>query len=537
MKLEIDHSPDPTQLGRAIELDASTPVTIGRDPNATIRIAGDGASRRHARIEKVGEDWVVYDEGSTNGIRVNDLPVQTAVLARGDRLWVGGTLFSFAPERIIETDYVVRSQDGLTGLANLRQLRERLTALLAEESRAVALLLLNVVGMKRLNDAHGYLAGDGLLKVLTQRLCRAAPPEALVARSGGDEFAIVLESAQLDEAVRLGEELRARVCAEAFIVGDVHIHANLHIGVATQPRTAEAILRVAKNDGYARRNKTYGATESIEWAAGLWEPQSRSTVDVAAACDGVVFAVADGDCDRNTGWLGARFVVRTVLERLGQLNTLLLGAADLIPEPWGFWTRSREEGEQLYSDCVQALGACPPGELAALFAAIDGVFGTVLPPARVKGMLVSTTAGKLEGKRVIGAHAGLGRASVLRANADQFEELAIPHYLHLVGQRMTAIKGLDPTKLPRRVLCSGLGCLNAEVGIDSFESELESGDLLLLTSGDLDLADAELLALLRTAVPLAERARMIERRLDQLLAATEPLAQPSEVAFTLVVRC
>ena len=45
------------------------------------------------------------------------------------------------------------------------------------------------------------------------------------------------------------------------------------------------------------------------------------------------------------------------------------------------------------------------------------------------------------------------------------------------------------------------------------------------------------MAILRTDVPLTERARMIERRLDQLLAATEPLEQPSEVAFTLLVRC
>lgn len=537
MKLEIDHSPDPAQLGRVIALDPAAPVTIGRDPNATIRLAGD-SSRHHARIEKVGESWVVYDEGSTNGIRVNDVPVQTAVLARGDRLWVGGTLFSFDPERIIETDYLVRSEDGLTGLANLRQLRERLTVLLAEESRAVALLLLNVVGMKRLNEAHGHLAGDVVLKQLAQRLRRAAPQATLIARSGGDEFALVVESTQLEEALQLGEELRARVCAEAIIVGDVHLHANLHIGVATQPRAAEGMLRVAKTDGYARRKKTYGATESIEWAAGLWEPQSRSTVDVAAACDGEVFMVADGDCDRATGWLGARLVVRTVLARLGELNTaLLLGAADLIPEPWGFGTRSRQQGEQLYGDCVQALGASPPRELAALFAAIDSVFGTVLPPAWVQRMLVSATAVKLEGGRVIGAHAGLGRASVLRTNAVQFEDLALPHYLHLVGRRMTETKGLDPTTLPRRIVCSGLGSINREVGIDSFETELQCGDLLLLTSGDLDLGDAELVAIVRTAVPLAERARMIERRLDQLLAATEPLEQPSEVAFTLLVRC
>lgn len=259
MKLEIAHSADPAEIGRVFELDPSQPCTIGRDPSSTIHLRGDGTSRRHARIEKVGEAWVVYDQGSTHGVRVNDVPVKEAVLTRGDYLCIGNTLLRFDPVPIIDTE--VGGDDGLTKLANRRRLREHLTKLL-EEHRSVALVVFDVVGMKWLNDAHGFVGGDAFLKEMADRMRREAPPGTLLARVAGDVFGLVLEGAGRDEALALGEEFRARVCARAFIPDGLCVHARLDIGVATEPRTADAMISVARSDQYARRRRASGTTAS-----------------------------------------------------------------------------------------------------------------------------------------------------------------------------------------------------------------------------------------------------------------------------------
>jgi GGDEF domain-containing protein len=75
-----------------------------------------------------------------------------------------------------------------------------------------------------------------------------APAGALVARIGGDELGVVLEGVDLDEASRLGDDLRARVCAPAFVIGDTEARLTLAFGVATEPRSADGLLRATEAD-------------------------------------------------------------------------------------------------------------------------------------------------------------------------------------------------------------------------------------------------------------------------------------------------
>ncbi|HOI11135.1 MAG TPA: FHA domain-containing protein, partial [Myxococcota bacterium] len=71
-------------------------VTLGRDPENTIVLESDSVSRRHARIERLGEHRWVIDLNSTNGTYVDDVPVQPRLrLASGQYLKIGDTIFKY----------------------------------------------------------------------------------------------------------------------------------------------------------------------------------------------------------------------------------------------------------------------------------------------------------------------------------------------------------------------------------------------------------------------------------------------------------
>ena len=96
--------------------------------------------------------------------------------------------------------------DPLTGLANRTQLLERaLPALAASagEAPTVALLMVDLDGFKEVNDTHGHLAGDELLRLVGARLAAAVRPADMVARFGGDEFAILLCDLSPDDLAEL----------------------------------------------------------------------------------------------------------------------------------------------------------------------------------------------------------------------------------------------------------------------------------------------------------------------------------------------
>lgn len=106
---------------------------------------------------------------------------------------------------------LVADTDSLTGLANRRAFLAGLEARLGcgDPGRRFALALLDLDGFKPINDTFGHGAGDLLLIEVAGRLRREAGPGALVARIGGDEFALLLPCAAEASVLRAGE----RICA------------------------------------------------------------------------------------------------------------------------------------------------------------------------------------------------------------------------------------------------------------------------------------------------------------------------------------
>lgn len=109
--------------------------------------------------------------------------------------------------------------DPLTGLANRRNLEQRLAHELAQCARygsSLSVLLVDVDHLKHINDTQGHDAGDTALTAVAQRLLGCARASDLVVRYGGDEFVVVAPRTEAREALELAERarraiLRARV--------------------------------------------------------------------------------------------------------------------------------------------------------------------------------------------------------------------------------------------------------------------------------------------------------------------------------------
>jgi len=100
--------------------------------------------------------------------------------------------------------------DELTGLANQRGLLEvsrELTDRVRGEAMELAVVYVDVDGLKSVNDAHGHAAGDALIRSVADVLRRAFRPQDTIARVGGDEFAILLASASPEFAATLVERV------------------------------------------------------------------------------------------------------------------------------------------------------------------------------------------------------------------------------------------------------------------------------------------------------------------------------------------
>lgn len=121
--------------------------------------------------------------------------------------------------------------DPLTGLLNRRAFHEALHQRLRRAARDPgALLLLDLDGFKAVNDRHGHAAGDLLLCALARRLRYALRPSDRVARMGGDEFLVLIESLAAEQSLEpLIARLR-RVLEEPVAIGTERVAVGASIG-------------------------------------------------------------------------------------------------------------------------------------------------------------------------------------------------------------------------------------------------------------------------------------------------------------------
>jgi diguanylate cyclase (GGDEF)-like protein len=195
-------------------------VRVGRGDEADIRLDDDGVSRVHCSLAASADSALLKDLGSSNGTFVNGTRVSEQKLRDGDRVQIGGgTIFQIRYADDLEATYQRRLteialRDPLTGVYNRRHFHERLEAEFAGARRyghPLSVLLLDVDSLAAVNTRSGRAAGDDVLKTIALLLQDSIRSPDVVARVGGDEFAVLLRETDLPGAQNLAERLRASI--------------------------------------------------------------------------------------------------------------------------------------------------------------------------------------------------------------------------------------------------------------------------------------------------------------------------------------
>jgi diguanylate cyclase (GGDEF)-like protein len=155
--------------------------------------------------------------------------------------------------------------DGVTALFNHRHFHERLAAEVARANRyglALSLLLIDIDGFKDYNDRCGHPAGDTLLRALGALLIEQTRTQIdIVARYGGDEFAVILPSTGGEGAGFAGERLRDAI--EQQRLDDVGEHAARDAGGSPRDHDGDVALAAAERIRHGIEGEHFGSRESL----------------------------------------------------------------------------------------------------------------------------------------------------------------------------------------------------------------------------------------------------------------------------------
>ncbi len=163
------------------------------------------------------------------------------------------------------------THDALTGLVNRREFERRLTDALESAQSGDAhhvLAFIDLDHFKAVNDSDGHQAGDNLLREVAKLMREAVRDSDVVARVGGDEFALLLPGCPLDRGRQIAEDLAAAVARHRFVWKDRIHHIGASVGLVELARdsgTVEEILASADSACYVAKRQ--GAGKVVVYSA------------------------------------------------------------------------------------------------------------------------------------------------------------------------------------------------------------------------------------------------------------------------------
>ncbi len=248
-------------------------VTIGRSPRNDLPLDDDAVSREHARVYARDGAWRLQDLGSQNGTRVNGEPASDVALQERDEIKVGRSTLvwllgrSFGA-RALQAAVAHPLLDQLTRTSDHRavvgRLRTEITRVLrsGRPDRSFALLLVDIDGFGRINEAYGRGAGDEVLRHIARVAMAEAEGARSVARVGGGQFWVLLAPGTAESAALYVGRLRAALAVDPPAPDGRPVAVTFSCGVApwhpaheTPERlmaAAREALAAAKRDGAAQ---------------------------------------------------------------------------------------------------------------------------------------------------------------------------------------------------------------------------------------------------------------------------------------------
>lgn len=257
-----------SQGGKYVYVNRSFAYMLGFEPEelAGKPVTGTVLASNGELAEQIATDAMGHGAAEPHEmyLRCKDITSQVTVSITVSRIsWRGrpasmGTVRDITERKKAEQDLVHSAyHDALTGLPNRSFFMERLRqALERSDKRAAdnfAVLFLDLDRFKLINDSLGHSFGDRLLVAIAKRLRTCLRPDDLIARHGGDEFTILLESIQgLDDATAVADHIHEEL-ARAFNVDGHDVFSTASIGIvisADHYRHADEFLRDADTAMY-----------------------------------------------------------------------------------------------------------------------------------------------------------------------------------------------------------------------------------------------------------------------------------------------
>lgn len=238
-------------LGKSFFLTKDS-IVLGRDLSADISIGETSISRKHTEFLISNKEIIVKDLGSTNGTYVNDNKVETNSthpLQDGDLVRCGNTILKFLKEGKIENVfqqkiYDMAHTDDLTGAHNKKSILEILKDEFSRSQIRVVpltLIMFDLDHFKQINDKHGHMAGDYVLKetcsLIKNKMIRQ---KDALGRYGGEEFALVLRETPLQIAVDVAERIRSTIEKHNYQFDGTQIHVTISLGISTMDSTTKS---------------------------------------------------------------------------------------------------------------------------------------------------------------------------------------------------------------------------------------------------------------------------------------------------------
>ncbi len=172
-----------------------------------------------------------------------------------------GVLLTFLEEEIGRTEHMAL-HDVLTGLPNRRLLEDRLENMLERAERnhmRAAVLMVDLDGFKQINDTYGHALGDEFLREAALRLGSVVRKADTLARTGGDEFTILVSDISQPNGAEILAEKLQQVLDQPIPVRDFQLRVSGSIGVALYPddgQTANELCAIADADMYQAKRHT-----------------------------------------------------------------------------------------------------------------------------------------------------------------------------------------------------------------------------------------------------------------------------------------